>query len=260
MMVGRELTNLFPYTKRQIGQSVLSVRGLTSEKFKDITFDVNEGELVGVFGLIGAGRSEVARGIFGLDPVSSGEVIIAGKKVRANTIDRIAEGLAFVTENRKEEGLLLNKTVQENLALVSLDDRKKKLSFVDREQENALADRIVEHLKVKTHNVRTQLVGQLSGGNQQKIVIGKWIAKKPRVFILDEPTRGVDVGAKFEIYSRINELAEQRSGVLMISSEIEELMGICDRILVMSNGYITADIPRDQFDQERIMEFAIERG
>ena len=260
MMVGRELTNLFPYMQRQIGQEVLGVRGLTSEKFTDITFDVKAGELVGMFGLIGAGRSEVARGIFSLDPVSSGEVCIGGKAIRANTIDRIAEGLAFVTENRKEEGLLLNKTVQENLALVSLDDRKKKLSFVDRGQENALADGIVEHLKVKTHNVRTQLVGQLSGGNQQKIVIGKWIAKKPRVFILDEPTRGVDVGAKFEIYSRINELAEQGSGVLMISSEIEELMGMCDRILVMSSGYITANIPRDQFDQERIMEFAIERG
>ena len=261
MMVGRELTNLYPYAEKQIGEEVLHVEGLTSGRtFSDITFSVNEGEIVGMFGLIGAGRSEMARGLFGVDKVDNGHVTVAGQPLKGNPIDSISKGLAFVTESRKEDGLLLNKSVIDNLSLASLDHLKGNLSMIQRDREKANADDMIKTLSIKTHRPQEQQVGQLSGGNQQKVVIGKWLINRPKLFILDEPTRGVDVGAKFEIYTKINDLAAGRSGVLIISSEIEELMGICDRILVMSAGQITGELPRNQFNQDRIMEYAIERG
>ncbi len=259
MMVGRELQKLFPYMERKPGGLSLSVEHLCrANVLRDISFALRHGEIVGLFGLMGAGRSELARAIFGVDPVDSGEVKIGGTHARElNPAASIAKGIAFITENRREEGLIMTKTVKENLVLVFLSRLRRKFFPVDRRREDTESDRAIGEVRIKTYDKNAQSVGSLSGGNQQKVVFGKWMIMEPKIFLLDEPTRGIDVGAKLEIYNYINQLAAHGSTVLFISSEMEELMGICDRILVMSKGQLTGEIPRERFDQELIMKRAL---
>lgn len=262
MMVGRELKEFYPYKQRTIGNPLLEVRGLCSgNRLSDVSFSVHEKEIVGFFGVVGAGRTELARAIFGVDPIDSGEVMLYGRELRGcSTRERVQRGMAFITENRKDEGLLLSKNVADNLVLASLEEMLKRLRIVDEKLSDRIISQVIQDVNIKTHDKNRQLARNLSGGNQQKVVFGKWVIRKPKLFILDEPTRGVDVGAKYEIYNIINELAEMRTGVIMISSEMGELMGMCDRILVMCNGRITGAIERKDFSQEKIIQAAVGGG
>jgi len=208
--------------------------------------------------LMGAGRSELARAVYGVDPVDSGEVFFKGRLVRRPSPEWwIENGMAYITENRREEGLLMPKTVKENLVLASLRHFRKAFGAVDRRSEERESASVIEQLAIKTFDKSRQTAQTLSGGNQQKVVIGKWLLTRPQVFIVDEPTRGVDVGAKFEIYNHLNEMAREGCAILFISSEMEELIGVCDRIMVMSNGAISGELTRAAFTQEALLTLAI---
>jgi ribose transport system ATP-binding protein len=236
----------------------LQVRNLSEPGIvSDINLNVHEGEIVGMFGLMGSGRSELARMIFGIDKYSEGEVLLSGQRLAKSTKAAIQNKMAFVTENRREEGLMMEATIANNLALVSVDKfARTPLQIVD-EEELAVATRgVSSHLRVKAGNIAQQAAKSLSGGNQQKVVIGKWLMSAPKLFILDEPTRGVDVGAKYEIYSIVQDLAKSGNGVLMISSELEELMGTCDRIVVMSRGELVSEFTAKPFNREAILSAA----
>ncbi|WP_376797022.1 sugar ABC transporter ATP-binding protein [Thermogemmatispora sp.] len=260
LMVGRTLEQLYPpRSSRPTSETVLEVRGLSQSGIvADINFALHRGEVLGLFGLMGSGRTELARMIFGLDPFERGEILLRGKPlVRHSPSGSIRQGLGFVTENRREEGLLMEISVTENMALVSLPRYTRSLlRLIDRVRLYKAVDNLVRLLQIRGGLAERTPVKSLSGGNQQKVVIGKWLLAQPAVLILDEPTRGVDVGARYELYTLINELAAQGTAILMISSEIEELIGMCDRILVMGNGEILASFERDEFDQERILRSA----
>ncbi len=262
MMVGREMSQLFPYIEKTIGKEYLKVDQLTNEGvFKDISFTLHGGEIVGMFGLMGAGRSEVARAIYGVDPMASGEIYYKEQKI--NSISPMSwnkAGVAFITENRRDEGLLMPKTVKENLILADLKTMRGKMGIFNYKKEEQNTARAIDRLRIKTYDKSEQIARNLSGGNQQKVVIGKWLITEPDVFIIDEPTRGVDVGAKFEIYTHINNLAKEGSAILFISSEMEELIGVCDRILIMAGGRITGELLRKEFNQEKLLKKAIEGG
>ncbi len=259
LMVGRSLDRLFPARKGKAGAEVLfEARDLTRRgTIRGVGFRLHKGEILGVFGLMGAGRSEMARILFGLDPCDRGEILLEGRPLpRGGPRPRIRQGLAFVTEDRRQEGLCLEASNADNLALVSLR-RYARAGWLDfgrwREAIRKIRDAVrLTPTARDEHPVRT-----LSGGNQQKVVVGKWLLDGPRVFLLDEPTRGVDVGAKFELYQLIQGLADDGAGVLFISSELEELIGLCDRILVMSHGEVRAELGRDAFDRERILRAAL---
>jgi ABC-type sugar transport system ATPase subunit len=260
LMVGRDIKNIYPTIEKQIGEPVYEIKNVsTVEKLIDVNLSIKEGEIVGIYGLMGAGRTELLRAVFGLDPISSGEVYYKSKRIAPlSPITNIKEGVSFISENRREEGLLVSKSVKENAILVKVREITKSIfSIIDRKAEEDNARKMVKKLSIKTYNMNKQVCSNLSGGNQQKVVLAKWIMMEPKVFLLDEPTRGVDVGAKYEIYTIINELAANKSSVLFVSSEIEELMGICDRILTMSNGKLTSEISRNEYDQEKIMSFAL---
>jgi ABC-type sugar transport system ATPase subunit len=262
MMVGHSLNNLFPYNTKTVGNEVFRVKGLNEGKIlKNINLALCEGEIVGLFGLMGAGRSELARAVYGVDQFESGEVIIYGKKLNSITPKAlIKKGVAYLTENRHEEGLLMVKTVKHNLSLAYLDNIKGRLLYLRTKQENIDTDDVIKQYQVKTFDKNYQEVRQLSGGNQQKVVVGKWMMTKPKIFILDEPTRGIDVGAKFEIYTHMNNLAKNNSALLFISSEMEELMGVCDRIMVMCRGEITGELQREDFSQDALLKLAFGGG
>ncbi len=262
-MVGRQIDQLHPIRRGKPGDKVLmSVAGVTEPGIvKDISFDLHEGEILGLFGLMGSGRTELGRILFGLDPFRAGTIDVCGQSGRRRTARRsIAGGMAFVTEDRREEGLLMEASVTENMALVALNSycRNRVLGTVDRLALRRALDEMTASLKIKCVNPRTNAVKSLSGGNQQKTVIGKWLLGWPTVCILDEPTRGIDVGAKYEVYSIINDLADRGKGLLCISSELEELIGICNSLLVMSKGQICGRFRRDEFDEERILAAAFE--
>jgi ribose transport system ATP-binding protein len=259
MMVGRKLDQLFPYAEKKPGEVALRVHNLSQWRtLRTISFSVRSGEIVGLFGLMGAGRSELARAIYGVDPIESGELYLREQLVRSPSPEWwIENGMAYITENRREEGLLMPKSVKENLVLASLRSMRKRSGAVDTQREEKDSLFAIERLSIKTYDKSRQLARMLSGGNQQKVVIGKWLLTKPRVFIVDEPTRGVDIGAKFEIYTHLNSLALEGSAILFISSEMEELIGVCDRILVMCSGEITGELARDDFNQEKLLTLAI---
>jgi ABC-type sugar transport system ATPase subunit len=258
LMVGRQLEAMYPQRNNVPKDDVaLEVSGITQPKIvKNINFKVRKGEIVGIFGLMGAGRSELLRILFGLDPKQSGVM-----KIHDVTFDHItpgkaiSHGMAFVTENRREDGLLMDLSVLNNVALVQLRSfaRVGFLNLVALTKE-MLA--VLKATSVKVSDPVSQPIRSLSGGNQQKVIIGKWMAGSPGLFILDEPTRGVDVGAKFEIYTKIQGLAQNGTSVLVASSEIEELIGICDRILVMSRGEITGEFALEAFDRHAILHAA----
>ncbi|WP_017728870.1 sugar ABC transporter ATP-binding protein [Halalkalibacterium ligniniphilum] len=256
MMVGRELGERFPErTVRPEGERV-RVEGLTSDGyFQDVSFSVGKGEIFGVAGLMGAGRTEIMEAIFGSLPTHSGRIYLDNKQVSIkNPYDAIKEGIGFITEDRKSEGLVLGLTVRENLTLTNLNSLSS-YGVMRSKKENAFAEEMIRKLRVKTSGSE-QIVKSLSGGNQQKVVIGKWLGINPRVLILDEPTRGVDVGAKKEIYNIMNELAEKGVSIIMVSSELPEILGMSDRIMVVHEGRVTAIINREDADQEGIMQAA----
>ncbi len=257
MMVGRELTTLFPKLETQVGDIVLDVRHLEQDGvLRDISFQVRAGEIVGLAGLVGAGRSDLAKAIFGIRPPDSGEIRVCGELYHIGNPHRAIElGLGLVPEDRKEEGLILARPVKDNVTLAVIR-RLSWLGFAIRHRhENELVDRFVRQLSIKTPSAM-QLVRNLSGGNQQKAIIARWLAARPRLLIMDEPTRGIDVGAKAEIHTLMGRLAQEGVGILMISSELPEILGVSDRILVMHEGRITGEFSREQATQELIMQAA----
>lgn len=254
-MVGREIGERYPERSTKIGQVVLEVSGLIGERFQDVSFNVRAGEIVGFSGLMGAGRTEVMRTLFGADRQQSGTVKLNGKEIRIRKpSDAIKHGIAFLTEDRKGEGLLLDFSLRENLSLPTLDKRAKG-SIISRQDEQRFASEYLTKLRVKHHSME-QKVKSLSGGNQQKIVLGKWLGVEPDVLILDEPTRGVDVGAKKEIYTIMSELAEAGVAIIMVSSDLPEVLGMSDRIVVMREGAVTGTLSRDEATQEKVMTYA----
>ncbi|MBN1836130.1 MAG: sugar ABC transporter ATP-binding protein [Spirochaetales bacterium] len=259
MMVGRKIDHLFPYVDKRPGEVALRVEGLSAPKaFREVSFALRSGEILGLFGLMGAGRSELARGIYGVDPLESGRIYFKEHPVRHPGPEWwIEHGMAYITENRREEGLLMPKSVKENLVLATLRNLRRHFGAVDTRREERESEAVIQRLSIKTYDKTRQTARMLSGGNQQKVVIGKWLMTRPEVFIVDEPTRGVDVGAKFEIYNHLNAMAQEGSAILFISSEMEELIGVCDRIMVMCAGTITGELERKDFDQERLLTLAI---
>jgi ribose transport system ATP-binding protein len=261
LMVGRSLSQLYPARAgRPTSEPVLEVRGVSEPHIvRDIRFTLHRGEILGVAGLMGAGRSELARILFGLDRHARGEILVGGESlVGLAPARRIQRGLAFLTEDRRAEGLCLDAAITDNVALVTLREHARtplRLLGLGRWRDVLRSMRQAVRLNASAND--EQPVRTLSGGNQQKVVLAKWLLAKPRVLILDEPTRGIDVGARFDLYQLILQLADGGTGVLLISSEIEELMGICDRLLVMSRGEVRAELPRAQFDRERILQAAL---
>jgi len=257
MMVGREITQMFPKEEVPIGGVHLSVRNLSLKGvFHDVSFDVHSGEILGVAGLVGSGRSNVAETLFGVTPATSGEIWISGQKV---TIDRpgtaMKHGMAFLTEDRKETGCFLILDVQENMQIAILNQGFVKGGFVAETEVNKNCDEMKDALRVKTPDMHER-VENLSGGNQQKVLIGRWLLTHPKILILDEPTRGIDVGAKAEIHKLITRLAGDGVAVIMISSEMPEILGMSDRIMVMHEGHVTGFLDRAEADQVKIMELA----
>ena len=257
MMVGRALSGIYPKEEVPIGEKVLEVNHLCAGKMvQDVSFQLRTGEILGFAGLVGAGRSEVMRAIFGVDHLDSGEILIDGKKLEKHTpTDAIEAGIGFVPEDRKLLGLILNMTVRENTTLPCLRDEMH-AGILSRRRENEIAQDYVDRLDIKTPGLE-QKVLNLSGGNQQKVVIGKWLATHPKILILDEPTRGIDVGAKKEIHELMSKLAATGVGIIMISSEMPEVLGMSDRVIVMHGGKICGELSREEASQEKIMEIIL---
>jgi rhamnose transport system ATP-binding protein len=256
-MVGRDLDTFYPKADVTPGDVRLSVRALTRDGvFKNISFDVRAGEIVALAGLVGAGRSEVARAIFGIDPVDGGEVRISGRPLQLGKPSAaVRAGLALVPEDRRAQGLALELSIARNVSLTVLG-RLMRHGLISARSESALAADWGKRLRLKAGDLDAP-VGTLSGGNQQKVVLGKWLATGPKVLIIDEPTRGIDVGAKAEVYRTLAELVREGMAVLMISSELPEVLGMADRILVMHEGRISADIARADATEERVMSAAL---
>ena len=256
LMVGRTITNVYPKEKVPIGDVVLEVEGLTQgQTFTDVNFTVRAGEIVGFAGLMGAGRTEVARAIFGLDPFTAGKIKIKGREVTIKSVeDSIENGMVMLSEDRKRFGIVPMRSVLENVSLPNLRLFIKKGRLHAR-NENSTVKAYCDRMRVKTPTLETS-IDSLSGGNQQKVVLAKWMLRNPDVLIVDEPTRGIDVGAKFEIYKLMTDLAREKKAVIMISSELPELLGMCDRIYVMAKGQIMGELDLPDFTQENIMKLA----
>jgi ribose transport system ATP-binding protein len=259
LMLGRDIDQLYPpYAASSREAVLLEAKGLSLRGVvKDISFALREGEVVGLFGLMGSGRTELARILFGLDHFHRGELRIGGAAVTRMTPSRaIRSRMAFITENRREEGLMMNTAISENIALAALRSISGALGMIDDRRLVAAATDVAAALQIKSGAIDRQPAKSLSGGNQQKVVIAKWLMAGPAIFLLDEPTRGVDVAAKYEIYSIVQKLAAGGSGILFISSEIEEVVAMADRILVMSQGEIVGEFGRAAFDKEAILRAA----
>jgi len=258
MMVGRSLNDKYPKYQVEIKEEALRIENFSGNKFKDVSFDVHHGEILGVYGLVGAGRTEVARAIFGADPKQKGEIFIDGKPVNIKSPkDAIANGLAFLPEDRKNQGLILKNTVEFNINLSSLSINSKKWINLCKLKEKALD--MVNQLKIQPPYIN-HICLNLSGGNQQKVVIAKWVMTDANIFIFDEPTRGIDVGSKVEVYNVMNSLVKKGAAVIMISSEMEEILGMSDRIVVMHEGKVTAILNRRDATSEKICAAAIGRA
>ncbi|MEV4218983.1 sugar ABC transporter ATP-binding protein [Nonomuraea sp. NPDC049725] len=257
LMVGRPVDQQFPRRPAELGEPLLSVRGLTRRgAFDDVSFEVRAGEVVGLAGLVGAGRTEVARAVFGADRYDAGEVFVRGRRLPPHDVHAAMEaGLGLVPEDRKGQGLVLGAGIGENLGLVTLRDATR-AGFVDLKGRRTAAARVAEQLGIRMTGL-DQEVRTLSGGNQQKVVIGKWLAAQAGVLILDEPTRGVDVAAKVEIYQLVNALTDSGHAVLMISSDLPEVLGMSDRILVMARGRLVGELRADEATQDGVMALAV---
>lgn len=255
LMVGREIANIYPKESAPIGAPVLEIRDLTSRHLKidHISFHVNKGEVLGIAGLMGAGRTELVSMISGLERFESGEILLDGKSVRIRNVQgAIAKGIMIATEDRRRQGIVACRSIRENIALPNLKQFANGL-FVNRKKEEKAVDMIWKRLRIKAPSQQT-LVQNLSGGNQQKVVLAKWLLSNPRVLILDEPTRGIDIGAKNEIYKLMNEMVQDGITIIMISSELPEFIGMCDRAYTMYEGRITGELQREELTQENIMK------
>jgi ribose transport system ATP-binding protein len=262
MMVGRTIYESAPEVPEDVGQPVvLEVRNLNrGTAVRDVSFQLKKGEILGFAGLMGAGRTEVARAVFGADPIDSGEIYVEGKLVHINSPrDAVAHGIGYLSEDRKRYGLALGLDVEANIVLAAFSKFLDGSTLVNKSRTRTTAQHYVEALSIKTPNLQQQ-VKNLSGGNQQKVVIGKWMTADTNVLIFDEPTRGIDVGAKSEIYRLLNELAAQGKSIIMISSELPEVLRMSHRIVVMCEGRITGELSAAEATQERIMQYATQRG
>lgn len=256
-MVGREIKEKFPRVECEKGKKVFEVKHLNAGRMvRDVSFELYEGEIVGFAGLMGAGRTETTRAIFGVDPKESGEILLDGKPVSIRSPqDAIQAGIVLAPEDRKKDGLCTKLSIRHNIALPNLDLLCNRLGVVSTTKEDAMCDQAVDNLKIKTPNVDVD-AGNLSGGNQQKVVVGKWLARNSRVVMFDEPTRGIDVAAKVEIYNLMNQLKQQGIAVMFVSSEMPEVMGIADRIIVMCDGRITGELSTRETTQNEILTYA----
>ncbi len=257
LMVGRELSNMYPEKTAQVGEIVLRVKSLCLESlFNQISFELRKGEILGIAGLMGAGRSELVETIFGIRKASNGSIQFKGREgLFKSPKYAIERGIALVTEDRKATGLNVKTSVQKDMTTVSLKNFCTFGQFISARKEETAVDDYINKLSIKTYG-RKQLIDNLSGGNQQKVIIARWLMSEPDIFIIDEPTRGIDVGAKYEIYSIICELAKLGKATLLVSSELPEIIGICDRVIVMHEGKITGELNRAEMTQERIMALA----
>jgi inositol transport system ATP-binding protein len=257
MMVGREISQMFPKETVPIGDVVLSVKGLSLKGiFENVSFDVRAGEILGIAGLVGSGRSNIAETIFGVTPATAGTIAINGKELRISSPSvAMANHMAFLTEDRKETGCFLLLDIQENTQIAVLQNKYVKNGFVQQKQLGKDSAAMANTLRVRTPDMQEAIIN-LSGGNQQKVLISRWLLTKPRILILDEPTRGIDVGAKAEIHRLISALARDGVAVIMISSEMPEVLGMSDRIMVIHEGRVTGFLDRSEADQVKIMELA----
>ena len=256
-MVGREIKEKFPRVERPRGKKIFEVKNLSAGKaVKNVSIELYEGEIVGIAGLMGAGRTELTRAIFGIDPRDGGEIFLDGRKVTINRpSDSISAGIVLAPEDRKKDGLCVRLSVRENIALPNLDSLCEGAGVVNRAREMKMVGETVKNLAIKLSGPEVN-AGSLSGGNQQKVVVGKWLARNSRVVIFDEPTRGIDVAAKIEIYNLMNELKKEGIGVMFVSSEMPEIMGFADRILVMCEGRVTGEFTGGEATQNKILECA----
>jgi len=256
LMVGRTLDEQFPYLKAEANEYVFEVKNLTNKYIKNISFSLKRGEVLGISGLVGAGRSELGKTIFGLYPIDEGEMILEGKKVKFNSPkEAIENGIMYVSEDRKSEGLVLSMDVKSNITLSSLDKFKRAIGL-DKKKEERVSEDYRKKINIKTPSL-TQKVKNLSGGNQQKVAIAKSLLTEPKVLILDEPTRGIDVGAKREIYDLLNSIKKEGHSVIMISSEMPEILGMSDRIIIMHEGKIKGELNKEEATSEKIMNYII---
>lgn len=259
LMVGRTISNIFPKEETEIGEVIMEVKNLTGKKFKNVSFKLRKGEILGFSGLVGAGRSEVMQAIFGLDPLYDGEIYLEGKKMNfKNTSDAIKHGIAMLSEDRRGFGIIPERSVRDNTTIVNLDKFQKAKIFVDEKKEMEEVQRMIKLLNVKVPGPE-HLIKNLSGGNQQKVVLAKWLLGDLKVLILDEPTRGIDVGAKSEIHKLMSQFAKQGLAVIMISSELPEILGMSDRVIIMQEGIVSGELDRKEATQESIMSLATRR-
>jgi len=257
LMVGRDISQFYSRTRHDPGEVMLEVEQLRTpvHPSHQLSFQVRAGEIVGMAGLVGAGRTEMLQTLFGVTPALEGKIKVAGRELRPQKpLDAIEHGMVLAPEDRKHQGLVLGMSVRDNLSLASLR-RDQKKGFLNRAKERKISAEMLGRMRVKTPSEH-QIVQFLSGGNQQKVVLGKWLAMEPKVLLLDEPTRGIDVGAKQEIYKLMEELAGRGVAILFVSSEMEEIIGMSDRTLVMHEGRITGELQRDQLSEESIMQLA----
>lgn len=258
LMVGRDISQFYPRTIHKPGEAILEVRNLRTpvHPLHKLNFTLHAGEIVGMAGLVGAGRTELLATLFGVTPLVGGDIVMDGEPIDVQSAeDAIRSGMALVPEDRKQQGLILEMTVRENLGLATLKKESHKGMFLNETREDEITTQMIEQMRIKTPSSR-QVVRYLSGGNQQKVVLGKWLAMEPKVLLLDEPTRGIDVGAKQEIYGLMEDLAGRGVAILFVSSELEEVMGMSDRALIMHEGRITGELSRDQLSEEAIMQLA----
>ena len=257
MMVNRELKDQFPRVKPEIGYELLSLEKLTTaNRLSNISFTLNAGEILGIYGLLGSGRTELARAIFGVDEILSGKILINGEIVKIKSpIEAINNGIALLTEDRKTQGLILELNLQKNISLASLS-QVTTYGILSENKERNLSQKYISDLNIKTTG-SLQKVRNLSGGNQQKVVLSKWLSSNAKIYIFDEPTRGIDVGSKVEIYEIMNRLTKEGAAVIMISSDMPEILGMSDRILVMHQGRATAELSGEKATQESILHYAL---
>jgi ribose transport system ATP-binding protein/inositol transport system ATP-binding protein len=256
LMVGREIKDFFNKKEKEIGDVILEVRHLTRKPyFSDISFNLRKGEILGISGLVGAGRTEIVRAIFGSDKFESGEIILCGKKVNIKSPQKAIElGFGFVPEDRKLEGLILEASVRHNISLPSIKSTARR-GFVNNRWENDVCKEYINKLKIHTPS-NNSISKSLSGGNQQKIVVAKWFAAFSKILLLDEPTRGIDVNAKSEMYSLMNNYTKDGGSIIMVSSELPELLGMADRIVVIRQGKVSGILDRKEATEEKIMTLA----
>jgi len=256
MMVGREINQIFPHRSKNIGPVVMEVRNLTTRgEFYDISFELHCGEILGMAGLVGAGRTEMANAVFGVNIPESGDIFVSGQKVNINNPrDALRLGMGMVPEDRHKAGLILSMVIRENISLATLDEITK-FGLINRNMEIERATKAFGQLDIRAPSIETLVMG-ISGGNQQKVILARWLQLNPKILILDEPTRGIDVGAKSEIFNIVRDLADRGVAVLMINSELHEVLGLSDRILVMSNGKLTGEFSGEEATPEKVMSCA----